>query len=114
MKISLEAEVMPLFATGIVFVLLAELLLTFLRFRKDPSARRPLIGHIACLAISFFCLGAMLFWRRATPDGDVHNSSGLFAFFGIFWFVSECFSISAFVRSRKTNDHPKEQSEISG
>ena len=87
MKISLEAECLPLFAAGAVLVVLAELILAL---RSRPADRGPLIGHIACTAAAFFCLGWMLFVPRTTPDGDVYDSSMLLASFGIFWFAAEC------------------------
>ncbi len=103
MKISLEAETFPLFITGIVLVLLAEFVISLLCFRKKPDTRRAMLGRIFCLAVSFSCLGTTLFWRRFTPDGDVFDSSVLFALFGIFWFLSECFAISVLLRGETQN-----------
>ncbi len=103
MKISLEAETLPLFITGIVLVLLAEFILSLLCLRNRPDTRRAMLGRMFCLAVSFSCLGAMLFWRRFTPDGDVFDSSVLFALFGIFWVLSECLAVSAFLRGNTQN-----------
>jgi len=105
-KISLEAETLPLFITGIIPVLLAEFVIFLLCFRKRPDTRRTMLGRMFFLAVSFSCLGTMLFWRRFTPDGDVFDSSVLFALFGIFWFFSEYLAISAFLRSGTQNPGP--------
>ena len=95
MKISLEAETFPLFAAGVLLVFLAELVFTVLMLRRHPAVRRAMMGHIVCILIAFFCLGFMLFIHRTTPDGGMHNSSGLLGLFGIFWFIGECCAVPA-------------------
>lgn len=101
MKISLEAECLPLFVAGVLLVVLAEGILAALFLKKDPGMQRKLLAHAVCLLAAFFCLGFLLFSRRMTPDGDVYNSSGLLSFFGLFWFAGECCAVSALLAARK-------------
>ena len=95
MKISLEAEAMPIFIGSVLLVFLLELGFSLLILRRHTGGQRMMVGHIICLLIAFFCLGFLLFLPQPTPDGDVQNSSMLFAVFGFCWFLGELFSICA-------------------
>jgi len=90
-----EAEVLPLFYGGVVLVILFETIFSVLVLRKYPEVKRPMIGHVVCILIAFFCLGYMLFWPQILPDGGQANRSGQFALFGIFWFIGECCGVAA-------------------
>ena len=101
MKISLEAECLPLFAAGVLILLVGEVLFAILALRRRPESREPLLAHVLCVAVAFFCLGRMLFIPQPTPDGDVHNSSILLAVFGIFLFLGECCGLWALVKRKE-------------
>lgn len=100
MKISLEAECFPLFAAGVLVLLAGEVLFALLALRRRPESRGPLLAHVLCVAVAFFCLGRMLFVPQPTPDGDVHNSSMLLAAFGVFWCLGECCGLWALIKNK--------------
>ena len=91
----MEAEVVPLFLGGVFLVILFEVIFSILVLRKHPEVKRPMIGHVVCILIAFFCLGFMFFGPNALPDGGPVNQSGRFALFGIFWFIGECCGVAA-------------------
>lgn len=101
MRISLEAECFPLFVVGVLILLVGEVLFALLALRQRPESRGPLLAHVLCVAVAFFCLGRMLFVPQSTPDGDVHNSSVLLAVFGIFWFLGECCGLYALIKDKE-------------
>lgn len=101
MKIALEAECFPLFAAGVLVLLAGEVLFALLALRRRPESRGPLLAHVLCVAVAFFCLGRMLFVPQPTPDGDVHNSSMLLAAFGVFWCLGECCGLWALIKSKE-------------
>ncbi|MGI5987781.1 MAG: hypothetical protein ACOX7M_06520 [Dysosmobacter sp.] len=101
MRISFEAECFPLFVTGVLVLLAGEVLFALLALRRRPEARGPLLAHVLCVAVAFFCLGRMLFVSQPTPDGDVYNSSILLAAFGIFWFLGECCGLWALIKDKE-------------
>ena len=101
MKIALEAECFPLFAVGVLVLLAGEVLFALLALRRRPESRGPLLAHVLCVAVAFFCLGRMLFVPQPTPDGDVHNSSMLLAAFGIFWCLGECCGLWALIKDKE-------------
>lgn len=101
MKISLEAECFPLFAAGVLVLLAGEVLFALLALRRRPESRGPLLAHVLCVAVAFFCLGRMLFVPQPTPDSDVHNSSMLLAAFGVFWCLGECCGLWALIKNKE-------------
>lgn len=108
MRISLEAEALPLFAGGVAVVVLAEVLLALLMLRRCPEAKRMLLGHIVCILIAFLSLGYLLFGGREAPDGGAVNGTGFLALFGIFWCAGEWCVLRALAdaRKEKRNDIP--------
>ena len=95
MGFSLEAESLPLFAVGVLLVILIDVLFTALVLWKAPDARRPMVAHVVCLAIAFASLGYLIFGGRPAPDGGPLNGTGLLGFFGIFWFIGEICALRA-------------------
>lgn len=101
MKISLEAECFPLFVAGVLILMAGEVLFSILALRRRPESRGPLLAHVLCIAVAFFCLGRMLFVSQPTPDGDVYDSSMLLAAFGVFWCLGECCALWALVKGKE-------------
>ena len=91
----MEAEVVPLFLGGVFLVILFEVIFSILVLRKYPEVKRPMIGHVVCVLIAFFCLGFMFFGPQTQPDGVSVNHSGQFALFGVFWSFGECCGVAA-------------------
>ena len=89
MGFSLEAEALPLFAGGVLLVVLMEVVFTALMLRKAPYTRGAMAAHVVCMAIAFLFLGYLIFGGRPAPDGEDYNGTGLLGFFGIFWCIGE-------------------------
>ena len=101
MDFSLEAEALPLFAAGVLLVVLVEATFTLLLLRKAPDARRPMAAHVVCMVIAFASLGYLIFGGRPAPDGGAYNGTGLLGFFGIFWSVGEICGLRAIRQALK-------------
>jgi len=85
----LEAEVVYLYIGGVAIVVLSEILIAIFSRKKNPRKSGMLLWHTLCTMLAFTCLGLLLFGAKTTPDGGPYNGSGLFALFGIFWFIGE-------------------------
>ena len=101
MRISLEAEALPLFAGGVALAALAEVIFVLVLLRKRPEAKRAAAGHVVCLLLAFLSLGYLLFGGRRAPDGGDINGTGLLVLFGIFWFAGEWCVLNALLGAMK-------------
>ena len=89
MGFSLEAEALPLFAGGVLLVVLIEVVFTALMLRKAPHTKGTMAAHVVCMVIAFLFLGYLIFGGRPAPDGGAYNGTGILGFFGIFWCIGE-------------------------
>ena len=96
----MEAEVSYLFIIGVAIVVITEAVLVAVLRKGEPKKSRALLCHALCILAAFACLGYLLFGIRVAPDGTPLNGSGLFAGFGIFWFVGEVCLVKYLVNAR--------------
>lgn len=100
---SFEAEVIPMFIGGCVFVSALEFAVGWFTLRERKSARRLFAGHVLSMALGLFFLVKCIFGSRlglAGPIASIDHSVSI-GLFGLCWLASVLFLLSALGRLKE-------------
>lgn len=102
---SFEAEVIPLFIGGVLFVSILELIVGCLMLRRNKSARLALVGHVVFMLAGFFFLVRCIFanWLNLEYGIPSISNSVNIASFGICWMISVFCILSMVSRLRENH-----------
>lgn len=101
-----EAEVIPLFIGGCISVSVVELAVGWVLLRRNQGARRCFVGHVLAMAVGLFFLVKCIFGDRLHLSGGIASidHSVSIGLFGICWFISVAFLLSALSQKNSSTD----------
>ncbi|MBQ7923401.1 MAG: hypothetical protein IJ325_12655 [Clostridia bacterium] len=104
---SFEAEVIPIFISGVSTTLLIELITGCVLLKQKKKARNFLIGHVISMAAAVLFLIRCIFAKQLsinTIPAILSNTNSInIGLFGVFWTVSVLFILAVIASCMKEN-----------